>query len=75
MIFTPDIEWTFTFGYMADVIVIVPVLQVLNDPFSNLELPHRQNLAYVYVVVLQKSYCSDETLSFHVTTALDLIAL
>ena len=75
MIFSSDIKWTYTFGNMPDVNVMGIVLDVLPYPLSHLEMPFRHNLADVDVVLLQKSDCSDETLFFHVTIALDLIAL
>ena len=60
---------------MPDVNVMGSVLHVLPYPLSNLEMPVRHNLVDVDFVLLQKSDCSDETLFFHVTTALDFIDL
>ena len=70
MIFSSDIEWTYTFGNMPDVNVMASDLHVLPYPLSNMEMPVCHNLADVGVVLLQKSDCSDETLF-----ALDLYTL
>lgn len=60
---------------MPDVNVMGRVFQILPYPFCNLKMPVHHNMADVDVVVLQKSYCSDESLFIHVTTALNIIAL